>query len=482
MQKLYSRLLTIAVAFLVVASTMFGQGPATAQQPTPGSRAVIAHGVDTFHGTTMMWQVAQVEAGNDQNTAAGEASTGFVYASSGPLTIADSTAGRGDYLREGAASFHPSGAVQRVEGESGSTYTEIFLDSESLGGTYSSNGIQTPTGTRAVELLKVDLPSGAADSYTPDNEFAFLLHVASGSVTLVDDENSSYDRTAGESITVTGAVEITATSDAVILIASIGPEVTLPSLDSGETGTLTIEQFDCPAGTDPTSDASSCTAVVEPWFVNIHPSGREDDALDLNIPDDGFNENGTWTWTEMSAGTWYITPAAAESDSFQVVVTGATAEDDHYNAEITGGEETVVSIYLVGERPTGNGWLDIIRTTCDVPLTDLTVPEMENCALNTDGPPSFTLQRVNDESVRLDESSATLTDEGHYRVSDLPAGVYVISFNIPDQGDLRVRGDVVNAGGMLRYTVFIAPEGQTTVIYAEGPFDPNTEPAATPEG
>jgi hypothetical protein len=186
----------------------------------------------------------------------------------------------------------------------------------------------------------------------------------------------------------------------------------------------------------------------------------------------------------MSAGTWYITPAATDSDSFQVVVTGAIAEDTHYNVQISAGEETVVSIYLVGERPTGNGWLDIIRTTCDVPLTDLTVPEMQSCARNTDSPPAFTLVRVNDAAVRFDESGVTLTDDGFYRLADVPAGVYVISFNVPEDNDLRIQVSDGSgpAGGVLRYTVFIAPEGQTIVIYTEGPFTPNTNPVATPEG
>jgi hypothetical protein len=369
-------------------------------------------------------------------------------------------------------------------GTSDSTYTDIALASDNLGGTYTSNGIQTPSGTRAVELLQGTLPNGADYSYAPDTEFAYLLHVTDGSLTFVDDENTSYDRSAGESITVTGIIEITATSDATFLIASIGPEVTVPLFANGETGTLTVEQFDCLSGTDPTVDASNCTPVAEPWFVNIHPSGREDDALDLNIPDDGVNENGKWTWTEMSAGTWYITPAASESDSFQIVVTGATAEEDHYNAEISAGEETVVSVYLVGERPSGNGWLDIIRTSCEVPLTELSPVEMQNCARSTEGAPAFTLVRVNDDSVRFDESGVTLTDDGFYRLADVPSGVYVISFNVPESNDLRIQVSDGSgpAGGVLRYTVFIAPEGQTIVIYAEGPFAPDVNPNATPEG
>lgn len=478
-----SRLAAVIMVLALAVSMTGAYVPVTAQQTPSLSQSVIAHGVDSFDGSAMSWQVSQKDAADSQNATPMETVTGFVYASGGPLTMADSSTEQGDYIREGAAAFNVRGINQIVTGgTSTTTYTQIALTSDDLGATYTSNPVQTPNGSHAVELISISLASGTTNSYTPVSEFAYLLHVADGSVTLVDDENTSYDRNAGESITVTGDMEITATSNATVLIASIGPEVTVPSLGNGETGTLTVEQFDCPAGTDPTSDASSCTAVVDPWFVNIHPSGREDDALDLNIPDDGVNENGKWTWTEMSEGTWYITPAASESDNFQIVVTGATAGEDHYNAEISAGEETVVSIYLVGERPTGNGWLDIIRTTCDVPLTDLTVQEMEGCPLNTDGAPSFSLQRVNDDSVRLDETSVTLTEEGYYRVSDLPAGVYVISFNVPEQEDLRVRGDVTNAGGMLRYTFFIAPEGGTRLIYAEGPYAPDTSPDATPAG
>ncbi|MCA9835183.1 MAG: hypothetical protein KC435_14605 [Thermomicrobiales bacterium] len=475
------RFATVIAVLAMICTTIPGANTVVAQQSAPSSMQVIAHGVDNFDGSTMMWQVSQRNAGTDRDVAPTETETGFVYASGDPLTIADSTAARGDYLRFSAAAFHPRGALQLVVGDSDTTYTEIALSSNDLGGDYTSNGIQTPTGDHAVELERNSLPNGATDTYAPTSESAYLLHVTSGTISILDDEDATYDRSEGESITITGEIRITATSDATYVIASIGPEVTVPPFVTDETGTLTVEQFDCPAGTDPTSDASSCTAVEEPWIVNIHPSGRDDDSADLNIPDDGVNDGGTWTWTDMSVGTWYISPATAESDNFEIVVSGATADGDHFNAEITANEETVVSIYLVGERPTGNGWLDIARLSCDAELPDHIALDTPGCVANLDGAPSFTLIRVNDDEIDFDESNVSLTDDGLYRVSDVPAGVYVIAFAVPEDSDVRIGGDVVPAGGVLRYIVLVSPEGQTVVIYAESDVVA-PDPGATPQG
>lgn len=477
MRNVRSRVIAILSFLALLASSIGVSSPVAAQPAADSTQVAIAHGVENFDGSTMMWQVIEQTAAPDSSVS--EQPTGFVFASGDALTINNSNSG-GDYLRPGAAVFHSNGSQQIVTGANQTSYTDIALSSNELGGTYTSNGVQTPGGTRAVELLKGTVTSGADTTYTPENEFAYLLHVVDGSISILDDENGSYDRGAGESITVTGAIDISSTGDATYLIASIGPEVTLPELPSEGSGTLTVSQFECAEGTDPNADASSCTPVTEPWFVNIHPSGREDDSADLNIPDDGVNENGSWTWTEMSAGVWYITPAASESETFQVVVTGATAEETHYNAEIVDGEETIVNIYLVGERPTGNGWLDLARLTCSEPMGPAVALDDPTCVRNTDGVPNFTLVRVNDESVVFDQSSATLTNDGFYRVADIPAGVYVISFDVPEESDLRigVTDGSGPAGGVLRYTVFIAPEDQTIVIYAEGPFSTEPDPGA----
>lgn len=481
MRNSCSRLAAFVTILTLLASSLSIPLTTLAQNSGTSTRQVIAHGVDTFDGSTMMWQVSRQDAGTDRGADPSETATGFVFASGSALTIADSSAQRGDYVRTGAAAFHPRGAVQLVVADEATTYTEISLSGDDLGGDYTSNGVQTPSGDHAVELWSGTLSSGATDTYTPDTDYAYLLHVTSGSVSILDDENTTYDRGAGDSITIVGEIQITASSDATYVVASIGPGVTVPPFVGGDTGTLTVEQFDCPAGTDPTADASSCTAVEEPWIVNIHPSGRDDDSADLNIPDDGVNDNGTWTWTDMSVGTWYISPATEDSDNFEIVVTGATAEDSHYNAEIAADEETVVSIYLVGERPTGDGRLDLARLQCEDALPDHVSMETPGCTANLDGAPSFTLTRVNDDSVTFNESNAVLTDDGFYRVENVPAGIYVISFGDPEENDVRIGGDVVPAGGVLRYTVSISPEGQTVVIYAESNVTTVPSPDATPQ-
>jgi len=304
-------------------------------------------------------------------------------------------------------------------------------------------------------------------TYRPTSDFAYVLHVTDGSVRLVDDASASFDLAAGDSLTLTGDATLSSDANGTFVIGSIQDQVTVPPMPSAGGGTLTVAQFDCPEGVDPAQDGSQCTPVEDPWGVTIHPSGHDDTDADLRIPEDGVEENGVWSWTETSEGIWYVNPDAAPeaADGFEVVVTGAELKGENYDATVTNGKETVVNVYLVGERPVVDGSTFEIRYfRCEEggPGMD----SSEGCQpLDMDLSVSLTL--LNTETT-LTEADAVSTDNSVIRFEGLTPGLYSVFVGTLDQIDAEgvyVHGsDIRQNLDMFLYLVNISEPGSQNFI------------------
>ncbi len=203
--------------------------------PLPPSGQVIAHGIDTLPGTSMSWRLGMLTAAPGATADFGTFDTGFAIGYQQAVITTRLPSGESAYLGQGEATFHPNGSTLRVASASGMDvpYLNIDLttDAPDPGASFIGDAFIAPSGTRAIRLTSDSMKAGETGTFVPDNDLPYMLYVFAGALQVSDDNGGITELMADDATQMTGTASLlTGTSGAHWMVASIGPQVTIPPL------------------------------------------------------------------------------------------------------------------------------------------------------------------------------------------------------------------------------------------------------------
>ncbi len=197
--------------------------------------------------------------------------------------------------------------------------------------------------------------------------------------------------------------------------------------DRGDTGSLLVTLYDCPAGSDPESDPSPCELNAEPWDVSIADIGQSD-TTEWTLADDALDLGDSQYWFELlpAASLVFYPDGAREVGTSDVVVTGDSyVLGNLWTIDIPYHGAAEVTLYRVqpDDEPADTGSLVIYQSDCPYGV-DPSV-DTSACATSTD---PWAVTVTNDATGEswdvLFEGVAY--DTGTYVLEALPAGSYSI--------------------------------------------------------
>lgn len=200
--------------------------------------------------------------------------------------------------------------------------------------------------------------------------------------------------------------------------------------DRGETGSLLVTLYDCPAGSDPESDPSACDLASEPWEVSVADIGQTDTA-EWTLANDALDLGDSQYWFELllAKSLTFYPDGAVEVGASEVVVTGDPyllgnlwAIDISYHR----AAEAILYRVLPGDPDApagGTGSLVIFQTDCEYG-TDPAV-DTSTCATSTDPWAVSVTNDATGESWSL-LANGVAYDSGTWVLEALPAGSYSI--------------------------------------------------------
>jgi hypothetical protein len=111
----------------------------------------------------------------------------------------------------------------------------------------------------------------------------------------------------------------------------------------GGTGSLVIQQIDCPYGTDINVSVDGCELATQPWAVDLTSTATGDT---WSLFGDGWEyDSGTWVLESMPEGTYTMT--VLSNGNWDIWVQGATGDN---LVGVTADDETYITIYSVDRR------------------------------------------------------------------------------------------------------------------------------------
>jgi hypothetical protein len=209
--------------------------------------------------------------------------------------------------------------------------------------------------------------------------------------------------------------------------------------DRGETGSLLVTLYDCPAGVDPASEPEACDLATETWDVLVENPGQtttdtwslQTDALDLG---------DSQYWFELlPAETLVFWPDATRQDGLEGYAVGGspTWEDSYWAVDIPYHGAAEAQVYRLAadnadpeptaeptaEAPVGSGLLVISQIDCPFG-TDISV-DTSTCTTSTD---PWEVTVTNDATGQTWSllSDGVAYDTGTYVLEGLPVGTYSI--------------------------------------------------------
>jgi hypothetical protein len=215
-----------------------------------------------------------------------------------------------------------------------------------------------------------------------------------------------------------------------------------------QTGSLFVTLYDCPAGSDPTSDTSPCEVTSEPWEVAVDLVGQSD-VTTWSLYDDAIDMGGGEFWFELLPATSLTLRPSPEGHEVYVGGDPYLLGEDLWGVDIPAEGAAYASLYRMlpgedpgngGEEPQGGtGSLVIEQIDCAYG-TDPAV-DTSTCALSS-APWEVTLTNsVTGESWLL-LGDGWAYDSGTYVIEALPAGNYAISVHADGNWDVYSPGAV----------------------------------------
>ncbi|MDQ3442918.1 MAG: hypothetical protein M3490_04840 [Chloroflexota bacterium] len=200
--------------------------------------------------------------------------------------------------------------------------------------------------------------------------------------------------------------------------------------DRGDTGSLLVTLYDCPAGSDPERDSSSCDLTSEPWEVSVADIGQSD-VTEWTLADDALNLGDGQYWFELlpPASLTFYPDGAREVGTSDVVVTGAPyvlgnlwAIDIPYHGT---AEATLYRVPPSKSDPPVGGTGSLVIYQSDCPYGTDPAVNTSACATSTDPWAVIVTNDATGEPWDL-LFDGVAYDTGTYVLEALPAGSYSI--------------------------------------------------------
>jgi hypothetical protein len=300
---------------------------------------------------------------------------------------------------------------------------------------------------------------------------------------------------AGDATQLTGPASLIAgaDSDAHWMIASIGQQVDVPPIPTpamtptptsvatpSTAGSLIVNLFRCPDGTDPLVAPTECIVSDIVWDVTIAPQGDADPASERTLSNNSVNIVDTsYRFPDLPAGTWVVRPDMSWMDPGQrFEITGDIIPlGGIWGVEIVAGEVAEITIYLIDpQAEPGTGSLTIEMLECPAgidPSIDTT-----GCVLASDAP-NVEVSRVTQAETIIYNTlwDAANPQPGVFTLENIEPGTFLL---LVEDGGLwtadavTMGGDAYWDGGFWAVNV---PEGNSAYVSMfHAPVVPPDEP------
>lgn len=480
---------TLLVLLLALpGATVFGSN-AQPGVPLPPTGQVIAHGVDTLPGAAMTWRLGLLTAAPGATAEFGTFDTGFAIGYQQAVTTTRLPSGESSYLEQGQAEFHPNGSALRVASASGMDvpYLEIDLttDAPDTGASWIGEAFTAPSGTHAIRLTSNTMTAAETGTFVPANDLPYMVYAFAGALQVTDDNGVITELMAGDAMQASGTASLLAgvTTGARWMIASIGPQVTVPPLPTPvtptpgtPTGSLVVQLLRCPDGTDPLIAPTECVLSDIVWDITISPQGDADPAKERTLVNDSVDiGNMSYRFTSLQPGTWVVRPDMswmAPDQRFEI--TGDVVPlGSIWGVPVAANAEAEIYVYLVDPQsdPT-TGSLTIEMYDCPPGVDPLVDPSL--CTLAADVP-NVEVSRITQSEMIVYNTlwDAVSPPAGVFLLEDIPSGLFMV---IPDDGGpwsadaISMGGDAFWDAGFWEVTV--PPGGSAYVAIFHTPAGP----------
>jgi len=238
--------------------------------------------------------------------------------------------------------------------------------------------------------------------------------------------------------------------------------------ERGDTGSLLVTLYDCPAGSDPENDPSSCELNTEPWDVSVANIGQNE-TTEWTLASDALDLGDSQYWFELLTATslTFYPDGAREVGTSDVVVTGDPyVLGNLWTIDIPYHGAAEATLYRVqpGDEPAESGSLFFAELTCPAETDGSDLSPCQNAGEPWD---------ILFENVDTGETWSTFADaemDGQYVFPALPAGTYLMyGANPSDDGLVYFTGDVnldgelpsvtISSGGEHVFYVHLVPPG-----------------------
>lgn len=454
--------LSVLILALVLSAALPFRALAQPDVPLPPSGQVIAHGIDTLPGTSMSWRLGMLTASPGAIAEFGTFDTGFAVGYQQSVLTTQLPSGESDYLGQGQALFHANGSTLRVASASGMAvpYLDIALttDAPDPGASWSGDAFTAPAGTHAIRLTSDSMKAGETGTFVPDNDLPYVVYVFAGALQITDDNGIVIELMAEGASQITGTASLLAgTGGAHWMIASIGPQVTVPPMPTSAptptpiatppvAGAVVISLFECPEGSDPLVDTSPCIPATFMWDIALSQQGVNDPTTDVMLLGDGVaRDDGSWVIPQMATGIWVVRPEPVGANmTMRVEILGDVVPlGGIWGVQVNGGQESELAVYLIGTLPTAEtGTLTIEMYDCPPGVDPLSDPSACSLASNV---PNVEVSRITQSEMIIYNTlwDAVSPQAGVFILEDIETGLFMV---IPDETGIWPADEVVMGG------------------------------------
>lgn len=428
------RFLLFAVSTLLIFGSGFGSAIAQVSAPAPSQAQVIAQSVEPVSGGSMKWYL-QTEAVPPTDQPPFTATNAFICADTGQVLVTQGSE-RAELLSPGQATYaDPEGAVNAIGTASEDVFILSLVAATVPDGDIATFPFDVAQGTYNVQLTRGVMNAGDKDTFSPVNDYPFLIVVVSGVVQLQEIGTTEVERAeAGDVWEWTHATEITAEENASYLIASIGEKVTLPTGLRAPTvnGAAKMMFYDCPDSVLTSLNPDECTLTTIPVQAMLtSANGKITRATGMNAMEQADH---SWVFRNMPAGNWTFKWVIGDgSPAPQVVMSGdALLQGTQWQVVVKPGATATVHVMLVPNADQGIDLNTVNVYFQECPSGWVPGDSLADCGA-AETPPNLELTDVMGAGIVFNTDwDAVSTAPGIYVFENIPPQTYFISVAFND--------------------------------------------------